>query len=79
ISELTRETNAKLVELALFRNILSPVRRVPLKILSEIFVLVCSPEHGIFMPFDDIIKDTCVISGVCVAWRKAAHATPRLW
>ncbi|KAE9405908.1 hypothetical protein BT96DRAFT_987889 [Gymnopus androsaceus JB14] len=61
IFELTRQKDAKLVEIASLRNFLAPVRRAPLEILMEIFTL--------FLEDPD----------VCVAWRKAAHATPRLW
>ncbi|KAE9399816.1 hypothetical protein BT96DRAFT_939133 [Gymnopus androsaceus JB14] len=49
ISELTRQKDAKLVDIASFRNILAPVRRIPLEILSEIFKLaLCLPNENIF-------------------------------
>ncbi|KAE9407223.1 hypothetical protein BT96DRAFT_150561 [Gymnopus androsaceus JB14] len=48
ISELTRQTDAKLAELATFRNILSPVRRIPVEILSKIFQLACHPKRWYF-------------------------------
>ncbi|KAE9405913.1 hypothetical protein BT96DRAFT_987893 [Gymnopus androsaceus JB14] len=35
ISELSRQKDAKLVEIASLRNVLAPVRRLPLEILSE--------------------------------------------
>ncbi|KAE9405941.1 hypothetical protein BT96DRAFT_811593, partial [Gymnopus androsaceus JB14] len=76
ISELTRQKDAKLVEIALLRNVLAPVRRVPLEILSEIFELV-SAQHRRWA--SDIVSCIFGLSSVCVAWRKAAHASPRLW
>ncbi|KAE9410851.1 hypothetical protein BT96DRAFT_1011575 [Gymnopus androsaceus JB14] len=52
ISELARHKNAKTVEISSLRNILAPVRRVPLEIS---------------------------LRNLPTSWRKAAHATPRLW
>ncbi|KAE9405933.1 hypothetical protein BT96DRAFT_1015195, partial [Gymnopus androsaceus JB14] len=45
ISELTLQKDAKLVEIASIQNVLSPVRRVPLEILSEIFELVSAKHY----------------------------------
>ncbi|KAE9405915.1 hypothetical protein BT96DRAFT_1015181 [Gymnopus androsaceus JB14] len=73
ISELTLQKDAKLVEIASLRNVLAPVRRVPLEILTEIFELVS--EYRLW----SIVSHMFIISSVCVAWRKAAHAAPRLW
>ncbi|KAE9407237.1 hypothetical protein BT96DRAFT_809769, partial [Gymnopus androsaceus JB14] len=79
ISELTRQRDAKLAELASFRNIFLPVRRVPVEILSEIFELACLPEDGIFHSKHAIALYAHNLSSVCAAWRKVALATPRLW
>ncbi|KAE9389033.1 hypothetical protein BT96DRAFT_774503, partial [Gymnopus androsaceus JB14] len=78
ISELTRRKDEQLIEIASFRNILSPIRRIPLELLSEIFELSCVPEDG-WKSSCDIVLRTFVICRVCIAWRKAAHSTPRLW
>ncbi|KAE9405935.1 hypothetical protein BT96DRAFT_972170 [Gymnopus androsaceus JB14] len=67
-SELTLQKRAKLAEIASLRDVLAPVRRVPLEILSEILKLSSYTVSEVF-----------TLSSVCVAWRKAAHATPRLW
>ncbi|KAE9403909.1 hypothetical protein BT96DRAFT_989891 [Gymnopus androsaceus JB14] len=72
------QRDAKLVDIAACRNILSPIRRVPLEILAEILVLVCLPSYGWCASYD-IIRYTSILSRVCVAWRKAAHNTPQLW
>ncbi|KAE9407235.1 hypothetical protein BT96DRAFT_787298, partial [Gymnopus androsaceus JB14] len=79
ISELMHQKDAKLVELASFRNILSPVRRIPVEILSEIFELACLPKDGIFHAGHAIVLYTHTLSSVCAAWRKVVLATPRLW
>ncbi|KAE9407297.1 hypothetical protein BT96DRAFT_754615, partial [Gymnopus androsaceus JB14] len=79
ISELTHQKDAKLVEIASLENLLSPIRRVPPEIISEIFQLACLPEEGISMYKHRIAHYTSTICAVCVAWRKAAHLDPRLW
>ncbi|KAE9407180.1 hypothetical protein BT96DRAFT_1014292 [Gymnopus androsaceus JB14] len=65
ISELTRQRDMKLVELASFRNILSPVRRIPVEILSEILELACLPEDGIFHSKHTIVLYTNNLSSLC--------------
>ncbi|KAE9393191.1 hypothetical protein BT96DRAFT_829588, partial [Gymnopus androsaceus JB14] len=79
ISELTRQKDAELAEVASFRNILSPIRRIPLEVLSDILELSCTPKDGNFTADHDIIRYTSMVSRVCVAWRKAAHSNPRMW
>ncbi|KAE9407239.1 hypothetical protein BT96DRAFT_150934 [Gymnopus androsaceus JB14] len=79
ISELTCQRDSKLVELASFRNIIAPIRRIPMEILSEIFELAHLPNDGIFHSKHDIVLYTHNFSSVCAAWRKVALATPRLW
>ncbi|KAJ3915253.1 hypothetical protein F5877DRAFT_4749, partial [Lentinula edodes] len=65
-------------EIASLRNILSPVRRIPVELLSKIFELSCSPDYH-FYPQYDIIRYTFILSRVCVSWRTIAYATPRIW
>ncbi|KAJ3848205.1 hypothetical protein EV368DRAFT_86882 [Lentinula lateritia] len=60
-------------------DILSPAHRIPIEILSEIFELVCYPNHGKFYPQFDIVRTTTSLSQVCVVWRQVAHDTPRIW
>ncbi|KAE9408792.1 hypothetical protein BT96DRAFT_778437, partial [Gymnopus androsaceus JB14] len=76
--ELTRQRDAKLVDITACRNVLSPIRRVPQEILAEIFDLSCRPIDE-WHADHDIIRSTSILCRVCVAWRKAAHATPQLW
>ncbi|KAE9395947.1 hypothetical protein BT96DRAFT_134773 [Gymnopus androsaceus JB14] len=78
-SELIHRKDATLVEIASLRNILSPIRRIPFEILSDIFQLSCLPEDGIFTSDYDIVRFTSRISCVCVAWRSIAHSTPQIW
>ncbi|KAE9389036.1 hypothetical protein BT96DRAFT_769361, partial [Gymnopus androsaceus JB14] len=76
--ELTRRKDEQLVEIAFLRNILSPVRRMPQELLSEIFELSCVPEDGWKSSYN-IIHRTSVLCRVCIAWTRTAHSTPRLW
>ncbi|KAE9408791.1 hypothetical protein BT96DRAFT_671877 [Gymnopus androsaceus JB14] len=72
------QRDAKLVDIAACRNVLSPIRRVPSEILAEIFCLSYRP-NGNWSAYYDIIRSTSILCRACVAWRKAAHATPQLW
>ncbi|KAJ3873384.1 hypothetical protein F5051DRAFT_419370 [Lentinula edodes] len=65
--------------LASVSDILPPACRIPIEILSEIFELVCYPNHGRFYPQFDVVRTTTSLSQVCVVWRQVAHDTPRIW
>lgn len=77
LSELICIRDAKLVEISSLRNTLSPIRRIPGEILSEILELSCIPASGIFTA--DCEAFPSLVSSVCVAWRRAALADPRMW
>jgi hypothetical protein len=79
--ELKLQKDAKLGELSSFRNILSPIRRIPLEILSDIFEIHCpmsSVRNPGFPHLRDVVQYTTILSKVCVAWRNAVLATPKL-
>ncbi|KAJ4487013.1 hypothetical protein C8J55DRAFT_506852 [Lentinula edodes] len=65
--------------LASVSDILPPAHRIPIEILSEIFELVCYPNHGRFYPQFDVVRTTTSLSQVCVVWRQVAYGTPRIW
>ncbi|KAE9397269.1 hypothetical protein BT96DRAFT_1020950 [Gymnopus androsaceus JB14] len=48
-------------------------------VLFHIFELFCLPEDSVYHAYHDIVCCTRMLSRVCVAWRKAALATPRIW
>ncbi|KAE9405577.1 hypothetical protein BT96DRAFT_791989, partial [Gymnopus androsaceus JB14] len=81
ISKLKLQKEAKLVEIVSLQDILSPIRRVPLEILSEIFESACvqDDEDGVFLSVRRAMRCALVITAVCSAWRKVALATPRIW
>ena len=64
IDECIRKKDVALMEISSLRNVLSPVRRVPLEILSENYQLAYDPF--------DAARYIFTICTVCVAWRKAA-------
>ncbi|KAJ3995063.1 hypothetical protein F5050DRAFT_372975, partial [Lentinula boryana] len=78
ISELRHRRDAKALEIASLKNLVSPVHQLPIEVLSKIFELSCSPDADI-APEHDIIRRTFVLSKICVDWRKVAYDTPRIW
>jgi hypothetical protein len=57
-------------------SLLSPVRRLPPELLSEIFMLLPTPSE-VLGPTD--WDATFILGAVCSHWRKLALSTPRLW
>ncbi|KAF9064940.1 hypothetical protein BDP27DRAFT_1366834 [Rhodocollybia butyracea] len=80
-SDLTLQCRKDEVEK--LKNILSPIRRVPLDILSEILILSCCDDSFGDRPkdiFHMVVRYTpLVLASVCLAWKIAAHDTPRIW
>ncbi|KAJ3854787.1 hypothetical protein EV368DRAFT_80254 [Lentinula lateritia] len=76
--ESLRRQDAKLSEIALIQNILSPIRQLPLEILSQIFEHVCLPKYH-ERPDEDVINTTLALCQVCIAWRMAAYTTSAIW
>ncbi|KAF8199990.1 hypothetical protein K438DRAFT_1516203, partial [Mycena galopus ATCC 62051] len=61
---------------AAHKALLSPLRRLPLDIIEEIFV-ACLPAHRNCVMS---AQDAPVILGrVCSSWRSISLSTPRLW
>ncbi|KAF8903645.1 hypothetical protein CPB85DRAFT_1019051 [Mucidula mucida] len=58
------------------RNILSPIRRIPIEILSEIFRW-CMPDDDFVVV--KIKQAPLLLTTVCSSWRKLACASPYLW
>lgn len=79
IEKLKRDKDTQIASLAFIENILTPVRRIPNEILSEIFELICYPDEGEFYAQFDSVRRTTVLSQVCAVWRMVAHDTSRIW
>ncbi|THV01070.1 hypothetical protein K435DRAFT_655997, partial [Dendrothele bispora CBS 962.96] len=73
-----------------YKTLLSPVRRLPIDILLEIFSAVCSESGGLYMPKTRkvlgqpkdhyiITATTLVLSQICSFWRGVVENSPRLW
>ncbi|KAF9067676.1 hypothetical protein BDP27DRAFT_1160776, partial [Rhodocollybia butyracea] len=69
-------------ELEKLKNILSPIRRVPLDVLSEIFDLCSRNDSSDNWPkdIDTVVRYTpLVLASVCVAWKTTVYDTPKIW
>ncbi|KAJ7366388.1 hypothetical protein DFH08DRAFT_167048 [Mycena albidolilacea] len=66
--ELREREHAYVVAL---RYLISPIRTLPVELLSEIF--------GLAIHDDTHIQDAFRVSQVCSDWRRVAHGTPELW
>ncbi len=73
ISELNLRRDAQLAEIASLRDLVDPVRRMPVEILSEIFKHYCESDDE--PPRNAATQLT--LSHVCLSWRQVARATPR--
>ncbi|KAJ7366390.1 hypothetical protein DFH08DRAFT_1071913 [Mycena albidolilacea] len=84
IERLIEESESKIVSLeslelrerehacvAALRYLMSPIRTLPVELLTEIF--------GLAIHDDTHIEDAFRVSQVCSDWRRVAHCTPELW
>ncbi|THU89872.1 hypothetical protein K435DRAFT_677003, partial [Dendrothele bispora CBS 962.96] len=65
------------------RSLLSPIRKLPIEILGEIFAASCS-GYGLLIttnpePEGKISAHTLTLSHVCSQWRNFVISTPSLW
>ncbi|KAJ3718469.1 hypothetical protein C8R42DRAFT_585997, partial [Lentinula raphanica] len=58
------------------RNLLSPIRRLPIETMAEIF-MHCLPTHR--FPIRSLKEAPLLLTMVCRRWREIAMAHPRLW
>ncbi|KAJ7034768.1 hypothetical protein C8F04DRAFT_1101067 [Mycena alexandri] len=76
IDELTKEHDTIGDYVQAHRALLTPIRRIPLDILQEIFV-ACLPTHRNCVMS---AKEAPVLLGrICSSWRALSLSTPRLW
>ncbi|THU95206.1 hypothetical protein K435DRAFT_798289 [Dendrothele bispora CBS 962.96] len=63
-----------------YRSLLSPIRRLPLELLTLIFLFRCRESENCFRFDDFYIKlPALVLSQVCADWRRVAFHTPAIW
>lgn len=60
------------------RPLLSPLRRLPPELISEIFVH-CLPPFLHLSPKSEVFRAPLILAGVCQSWRRIALSTPALW
>ncbi|KAK0491702.1 hypothetical protein EDD18DRAFT_539348 [Armillaria luteobubalina] len=75
---LTKDRNQALENQANAKKILSPCRRLPPELLSEIFIW-CSSLYGRYRRSLDPRALHWTLSRVCRKWRSVAIGTPEIW
>ncbi|KAF7336757.1 hypothetical protein MVEN_02110900 [Mycena venus] len=76
LDKLSEERDALNAYLQAHRALMSPIRRLPLDIIQEIF-MACLPTHRNCVMS---AQEAPVILGrICSSWRAISLATPRLW
>ncbi|KAK0491700.1 hypothetical protein EDD18DRAFT_1080433, partial [Armillaria luteobubalina] len=75
---LTKNRNQAIANQANAKNILSPSRRLPTKVLTEIFIR-CLPLYDPGGSPLDPRAFPWRLSHVCRKWREVAIGTPKLW
>lgn len=85
INELNRATHnaleqkkAKLDLISSLRDVLSPIRRIPVDVLAEIFEDVCLSKDGLERGEKNVLMRSVLVR-VCVSWKTLLYAMPRIW
>ncbi|KAK7472438.1 hypothetical protein VKT23_000553 [Stygiomarasmius scandens] len=61
------------------RAVVSPVRRVPVEILTEIFSSCTHKDNHLCVDLDKIHAPVLALSQTCSVWRNVAMSIPKLW
>ncbi|KAJ7933953.1 hypothetical protein B0H13DRAFT_687223 [Mycena leptocephala] len=76
IEKLTEERESLNAYVTAHKALISPIRRLPLDIIEEIFV-ACIPMHrNCVMSADEA---PIILGRICGSWRTISLSTPRLW
>ena len=70
--ELRNEQSA----LLFISDLVSPIRKLPIEILQEIFIACLPTAHN---PVSSRWEPPILLTQICSSWRIIAHATPQLW
>ncbi|KAJ7785659.1 hypothetical protein B0H16DRAFT_1354385 [Mycena metata] len=76
IDELTEEHRSVSTYVEAHKALLSPLRRLPLDIIQEIFV-ACLPTHRNCVM--SAVEAPMLLGRICSSWRALSLSTPRLW
>ncbi|KAE9395552.1 hypothetical protein BT96DRAFT_1021895 [Gymnopus androsaceus JB14] len=79
--ELVAQQDLLRVYMAGIRSIISPIHKLPLELLGEIFEYICCGDIGINCIISKAEKrlPTLAVSGVCVRWYNVVTSMPMLW
>ncbi|KAF8150129.1 hypothetical protein B0H34DRAFT_757444 [Crassisporium funariophilum] len=76
LKQLELEHEVLLCAIQRYRALLSPMRRIPVDILQEIFIYCVPSEHNASMC---AVEAPVLLTQICSSWRQIALRTPRLW
>ncbi|KAJ6601061.1 hypothetical protein DFH09DRAFT_1126652, partial [Mycena vulgaris] len=76
IDKLKAERESLAAYVQAHRALISPVRRIPLDLLQEIF-MACLPAHRNCVM--STLESPVLLSRICSSWRAISLSTPRLW
>ncbi|KAJ6557851.1 hypothetical protein B0H19DRAFT_906207, partial [Mycena capillaripes] len=76
IDKLAEERNSLGAYVAAHKALISPVRRLPLDIIQEIFI-ACLPTHRYCVM--SASEAPILLGRICSAWRAISFSTPQLW
>ncbi|KAJ6544218.1 hypothetical protein B0H19DRAFT_894535, partial [Mycena capillaripes] len=76
IDKLAEERNSLGAYVDAHKALISPVRRLPLDIIQEIFI-ACLPTHSNCVV--SAIEAPVLLGRICSSWRAISLSTPRLW
>ncbi|KAF8634768.1 hypothetical protein AX15_000729 [Amanita polypyramis BW_CC] len=76
LQQLTEQKKELLRDVAYKRSLISPIRRLPVELLRQVF-LECLPPGD--LDRSSLSVSPFVLSQVCRQWRAVAHSMPVLW
>jgi hypothetical protein len=76
IQKLSNEQSALFLFVSKHRALISPIRKLPIEILQEIFIACLPTAHN---PVMSRWEPPVLLTQVCSSWRNVAHITPQLW
>ncbi|KAJ7741294.1 hypothetical protein B0H16DRAFT_1032256 [Mycena metata] len=76
LHKLEEEHHSLLAHVDAHKALLSPVRRLPLDVIQEIFI-ACMPTHRNCVM--SALEAPVLLGRICRSWREISLSTPRLW
>ncbi|KAJ7019420.1 hypothetical protein C8F04DRAFT_1147501 [Mycena alexandri] len=76
LDKLVEERDGLVAYMDGHKALISPVRRLPLDVIQEIFI-ACMPTHRNCVM--SALEAPVLLGRICSSWRTIAYSTPRLW